>query len=139
MKRRQRRLRHDAAGQADRLRGDAAVLIGRQIIRLDRRRVGRIARAQPHMAAAGRPQIGDAGGEGGKGVQRLAEPVERQRLDVKLQIGAFLVGVGAGEQAELRRRHGQRPAPEQRIFREHAGKAERRVIALVERAMPSTL
>ena len=30
-------------------------------------------------------------------MQRLAEAIERQRLDVILQIGAFLVAVGAGE------------------------------------------
>ena len=50
-----------------------------------------------------------------------------------LQIGAFLVAVGAGEQAQLRRRHGQRAAPQQRKFGEHARHAESRVIALVER------
>ena len=66
-------------------------------------------------------------------MQRLAEAVERQRLHVILQIGALLVAIGAGEQAELRRRHGQRAAPQQRIFGEHAGKAEARMIALVER------
>ena len=47
-------------------------------------------------------------------------------LHVILQIGACLIAIGAGEQAELRRRHGQRAAPEQCIFGEHAGKAEAR-------------
>ena len=41
--------------------------------------------------------------------------------------------IGAGEQAELRRRHGQGSAPEQRIFGQHAARAERRMVALVER------
>ena len=42
MKRLQRRLRHDVAGDADRVGGDAAILVGGQIIRLDRRRIRRI-------------------------------------------------------------------------------------------------
>jgi len=41
--------------------------------------------------------------------RRIAELVERQRLHVILQIGARLVAIGAGEQAELRWRHGERP------------------------------
>jgi hypothetical protein len=50
----------------------------------------------------------------GKAVQRIAELVERQRLDVKLDVGALLPRIGAREDAELRRRHGQRPAPAKR-------------------------
>ena len=69
----------------------------------------------------------------GNACRRLAEALKRKRLNVVLQIGAILVGIGAGEQPELRRRHGQRAAPEQRIFGDHARAAERRVIALVER------
>ena len=34
-------------------------------------------------------------------MQRLAEAIKRQRLDVILQIGALLPGVGAGEEPEL--------------------------------------
>ena len=74
------------ARDADRVGGDAAVLRRRQIIRMDRRRGGRIGRLELERAAAGRPQIGDAGGEGRKRMQRIAELVERQRLDVILQI-----------------------------------------------------
>ena len=72
----QRRLRHDPARQSDRIRGDAAVLVGGEIIRLDARRVGRIGRAQPQRAAAGRAHVAYARREGGEGVQRLAEAIE---------------------------------------------------------------
>ena len=109
----QRRLRHDFARDADRIGGDAAVLRRRQIIRLDRRRLRRVGGFERQRAAAGRPHIGDAGGEGRERVQRLAELVERQRLHVILDIGAVLRRIGAREGAELRRRHGHRPAPAQ--------------------------
>ena len=85
------------------------------------------------MTAARRPDVGNAGGECRKLVQRLAEAIERERLNVVLQIGALLIGIGAREQTKLRRRHGHRAAPEQRILGKHAGKPERRVIALVQR------
>src|SRR5271170_5115304 len=101
MKGRQRRLRNDMAGQADRLDRYAAVLVGSQIVGLDGGRRRRIARAQPNVTTARRPQVGNAGRESRKFVQRLAEAVERERLDVVLEIGAFLVGIGAREQAKL--------------------------------------
>ena len=85
----ERRLRHDPARDPDRVDGDAAVLVGRQIIRLDHRLVGGIGGAQPHEAAARRLQVAHAGGEGRKFVQRIAELVERQRLHVELDVGAL--------------------------------------------------
>ena len=72
-------------------------------------------------------------GEGRKRVQRLAELVERQRLHVKLDVGALARRIGAREEAELRRRHGERPAPAQRVVEPHAERAEPRMIDLVER------
>ena len=68
-----------------------------------------------------RAQIGDAGGESGKCVQRIAEFVQRERLDMELQIRRLILRRGAGEGAELRGRHGQGPAPRQRIGERHAG------------------
>src|SRR5262249_61686677 len=53
-------------------------------------------------------------------VQRITELVERERLYVKLQVGALALGVGAGEQSKLGGRHGERTAPAQRIIEPHA-------------------
>ena len=80
---------------ADGIGGDAAVLVGRKVVRRDRRRRGRIGRAQAQPAAAGRLEVADARGESGKPVQRLAEAVERQRLHVELDVGAVVLGIGA--------------------------------------------
>ena len=120
----QRRLRHDLARDADRVGGDAAVLRRRQIVRLDRRRLRRIGGFERQRAAAGRPQIGDAGGEGRERMQRLAELVERERLHVILDVGPLDRRIGTREGAELRRRHGHRPAPAQRIVEPHAEAAD---------------
>ena len=49
-------------------------------------------------------------GDRREAVQGIAELVERQRLDVELDVGAVVARIGAGENAELRRRHGQRSA-----------------------------
>src|SRR5262249_62160552 len=83
----ERRLRDDAPRNAYRVGGDAAVLVGGEIIRLDDRRVGRIVRAQAHMAAAGRLQIAHACGGCRGGGQRIAALVERQRLEVERAVG----------------------------------------------------
>src|ERR1043166_6963661 len=40
--------------------------------------------------------------------------------------------IGAGEQTELRRRHGERPAPEQRIVQSHDGAGEQRPVHFIE-------
>ena len=82
---RERRRRGDAAREPDRIDGDAPVLVGREIVRPDRRRGARIGARprgiEPRLVGL---QVADAERDGGKGVQRLAEPVERQRLDVEL-------------------------------------------------------
>ena len=57
----------------------------------------------------------------GKAVQRIAELVERQRLHMELEIGGRVIGRGFGENAELRRRHGERAAPVERIVDAHPG------------------
>src|SRR5207302_5589992 len=57
----------------------------------------------------------------------------RERLHVELDIGALARRIGAGEQAELRRRHGERPAAKERVVERHAQLAEGRMIERVER------
>ena len=86
---RERGLRHDLAREADAIGGHAAIFVGREVIRLDRRLVGGVRGAQPHEAAARRLHVAHARGERGKLVQRLAELVERERLHVILDVGAL--------------------------------------------------
>src|SRR5262249_32244133 len=95
--------------------------------------------AQPHEGAARRLQVAYAGGEGGEFVQRVAELVEGQRLHVELDVGALARRVRAREQPELRRRHGQWTAAEQRVVEHHAPAADERAIGLVERLGPRHL
>ena len=52
-------------------------------------------------------------------MQRLAEPVEAERLDVELQIGRGEFRRGPREGAELRGCHGQRPAPAKGVVGRH--------------------
>ena len=116
-----------------RIGGDAPVLVGGQIVRLDRRRGGGIGGLEPDVSAARRLHVGDARGERRERVQRLAEAIERQRLDMILQVGALARRIGARDDAELRRRHGQRAAAAQRIVEENLGAAEHRRVHLVQR------
>ena len=57
-------------------------------------------------------------------MQGVAELVERQRLDVKLDVGTLLHCVGSGEDAELRGCHGQRAAATEGIVEAHQAAAE---------------
>src|SRR4051812_31927577 len=66
-------------------------------------------------------------------MQWIAELVERQRLDVKLDIGALAVWFGARENAKLRRRHGQRTAAAEGIVDAHQAAPQQRVVSLIER------
>ena len=74
----QRRLGGDPAGQADRVGGDPAVGLRGQVVRPDRRRVEGFGAPQVDPPPALRPQIADAGGEGGEGVQ-ARRPAARSR------------------------------------------------------------
>ena len=71
--------------------GDAAVVVGRQIIRLDRR--GGVRGIGACAAGHGRGLMGcrshTLAVKAGKRMQRLAEFFQRQRLDVELEIGAL--------------------------------------------------
>src|SRR3546814_12802542 len=66
-------------------------------------------------------------------MQRIAELVEAERLDMELDIGGFMLRAGAGEQAELRRRLGQRAGAEQRILDAGHRLGETRAVDLVDR------
>ena len=67
-------------------------------------------------------------------MQGIAEFVQRQRLHVELDVGALAMRVGAREDAELRRRHGQRPAAAEGIIEPHHAAPEQIVVGLVQRA-----
>ena len=85
-------------------------------------------------AAAFRAQVADAGRDRRKGMQRLAETVERERLHMVLEVGRLQTGVGLGEGAELAGRHRHRAAALQQIFEGDAGLAAKGRGDLVERA-----
>ena len=78
--------RADPPGQPDRVGGDLAVAGGGEVVRPDRGRRAGLAALDPDRAAALRAQVADRGGERREGVQRLAEPVERERLDVVFEV-----------------------------------------------------
>ena len=67
----------------------------------------------------------------GKGCKRVAELVQRQGLDVILQVGRLARGIGLGEGAELAGRHGERAAAEQAYSRPMARRPDEAVGALV--------
>jgi hypothetical protein len=101
---------HDPARQPDGPGGDDPVALGRQVVRRDLGRGHRVGRKRAHMAAAFGPQLADRGGDRRERVQRLAEGVEAERLDMIFQIGARDILARAGEGAELRGRHRHRSA-----------------------------
>ena len=98
---RERRLGDDAPGEAERVDRHPPVLLGRKVVRRDERRGGGIGAPEMHAAAARRAQIRDACREGAEGVQALAPFVERQRLEVELEIGGRVVRARLGEDAHL--------------------------------------
>ena len=67
-------------------------------------------------------------------MQGIAEFVQRQRLHVELDVGALAMRIGAREDAELRRRHGQGPAAAERIIEPHQAAPEQRIVSLVQGA-----
>ena len=64
-------------------------------------------------------------------MQRIAEFIERQRLDVELQIGPVIGGRGGGKRPQLRGCHGQRAGALEQIFQPHHGAVEQRLIFAV--------
>src|ERR1700676_1956805 len=67
-------------------------------------------------------------------MQGIAEFVERQRLHMELDVGALAPWIGTGEDAELRRRHGQWPTAAERVVEAHQAAPRQRVIGLVQGA-----
>ncbi len=66
-------------------------------------------------------------------MQGLAETIERQRLDVELEVGRGHLGAGAEESAQLAGRHGKRARAAQGVLEHHHGAPPGRGGALVER------
>ncbi len=135
---RSKRARGDeAACKTNGVHRDPAIGESRQIVRLDDRRSARIGAGGMGRAAALRPQVADADRYRRIGVHGLAEPVERQRLDMEFDIGGGVVGRGLGEQAELRGRHRHRPAPAKAIVEAHHRPLDPRLVVDIERARAS--
>src|SRR6516165_11830870 len=97
----QRLLIHQPPRHPDGIRCDLAVLVGRKIVRSNRWRLVGPPRADAHGAARGRLKVAGADCDGGEAVQGVAELVERQGLDEKLDVGTLAAGMGTGEDAEL--------------------------------------
>ena len=127
------RLPHDPPHDPDRIGRDLAVLRRRQIVGRDHRRGRGVARPRMDRAAAAGAEIAHAGGDRRERMHAVAELVERQRLDVHLQVGRLVLRRRAGEGAELRRRHGHRPAPQQGVFGPHQAAAQQRPVLHVQR------
>ncbi len=67
-------------------------------------------------------------------MQRLAEAVERERLDVELDVGGLEPRIGLHEDAELARRHRHRSRALQRILQPDLRLAQKRRLPFVQRA-----
>ena len=132
---RERRLADDAAGKAQRLDRDAPVLLGREVVRPDRRRRRRIgrwrdARCRGSTAADWQTLAVKAA----EGVQALAPFVERQRLEVELEIGGRVVR--ATERAKAPSCDGAMvsgPVRRKSVFEAHGGPLPEPGIVGVER------
>ena len=88
--------------------------------------------AEVHAAAARRAQVADARREGREGMQALAPLVEGERLEVEFEVRGGVVRRGAGEHAELRRRHGERAACGGRRTRAPSGPLPEPGVVLVQ-------
>jgi hypothetical protein len=128
---RERRLPHQAPRDADGVGGDLPVLVGCQIVRRDDRRP-----SDRPSAAGSVPR------EVGRRLQALTVTAGKRcsgSPNLSSDSGwtwnwmlARSCPDRAGEDAELRGRHGQRAAPAQEIF-EPISRAEQRMIGLVQR------
>jgi hypothetical protein len=66
-------------------------------------------------------------------MERLAEPVEAERLHVPLDVRGRLAGVALREGAQLGGRHREGPRPEEEVLEPHEPAPEQAVGPLVER------
>src|SRR5258705_7643409 len=87
----ERLLLHQATSNADRIGCDASILVGRKIIRCDDRFRRGVRRAQANGAAGRRPEIAGRNGNRREAMQRIPKPIEREWLDVKLDVCAIEV------------------------------------------------
>ena len=129
----QRRLRNDAARDAQAVGRHLAILGGAEVAGGDGGRVLKAARLDLHAAPAGGVEVAHAGREGRKAVQRLTKGIERQRLHVVFDVGPGLVGAAAREGAQLRGRHAHGSAAFEGVFQPDLGLAPQRVGHGVER------
>ena len=130
----QGRCGNDAPGQANGVGRDAQILRMAQVVGLNQRRVLRVGGADFHPAATLRAQVADRCGEGGEGVQRFTEALQRQRLHVIFQVRRGLLRPRTSERAELTGRHGQRAAAVIQIAQAHAHLAPQAAGDLVQGA-----
>ena len=93
-----------------------------------------ISTGDAHMSARRRAQIAHRGGEGRERVQAIAEFLQAERLHMELHIGRRVTRIRACEHAELRGRHAQRSAPEQRVFHPHPRALEQVCVIRIQRA-----
>ena len=116
---RERGLRRDPAGEPQGVGGDLPVFGRRQVARVDRRVRAGIGTLYAHVAATRRAEVAHRGGDRRERVQRIAELVERERLDVILDVRGRLRRVALREAAELARRHGERTGAAERVLEPH--------------------
>ena len=84
---RKRRLADDAPRDTQAVCCHLPVFGRAEVVGRDGRSLAEVGALQLHRAAAAGVEVADAGGEGGKVVQRLAKGIQRQRLHVIFQIG----------------------------------------------------
>ena len=99
--RRERARRREPAREPDAGDDRRAVMIGRQVARLHRRRRQRVRRLDAHEAARLRPQLAHRQREARKRVDRRARHVGGQRREVELDVGPRERGIGAREHPAL--------------------------------------
>ena len=129
----QRRLRHDAPGDAQRVRRHLAVGLGAQVVGGNGGGHIKAGALDLDRAPAGGVQVADAGGEGIKAVQRLTKGIEAQRLHVVFDVRVGLAGVTAGKGAQLRGRHAHRAGALEGVFQPDQGLAPKGIGLGVER------
>ena len=100
-------MRQQPAAKLQPVHDRALVGVGGQVVRVDRRRVGRAGALQLDLAAAVRPQLVDDHRKARPRVQPVLRPVGAERLDRQLDIGRGQFRPGAREQCRRRGAHRQ--------------------------------